>query len=363
MSRKWSPAIGGMETYSLEITKALSRHVALETRVLPGRGSGYPPGPMALALFLVTTAIFLLRKAHRYDLIHFGDLVLFPLAWISSKRPHSGARVVTVHGLDLLFGRRSGLAPRIYRCFMGWAARRHAVMSVYITNSSNTAQLCEASGFIPATPIPLGVRLSGPLSTTPVPDRPPYLLFVGRLVPRKGAAWFADEILPALPEAVRLRIVGKGWDPRETRRLEQNPRVDLLGYLPDAELRLQRQHCAAVVMPNQPSPDGTDVEGFGIAALESAAAGVPIFASAVEGLLDAVRDGETGFLLPANDPAAWISALQDVLSWSDETRAAFAARAHASVAEHYSWERVARQTAACYAQVNAGSKRQASPAQ
>ena len=50
-------------------------------------------------------------------------------------------------------------------------------------------------------------------------------------------------------------------------------------------------------------------EGFGLAALEAAAMGVPVVASRIAGLLDAVVDGETGTLVPPRDPEALSEAL------------------------------------------------------
>jgi phosphatidylinositol alpha-1,6-mannosyltransferase len=353
VSRKWPPAIGGMETYSVELCAELPQFVKLTKRVLPGRANGYPPHPISLLRFLLATATFLLLHGGRYDVVHFGDLVLFPLAWLHAMRHRNVRRVVTVHGLDLLYGNRRGAGPAVYRRFLGWARRRsRASVHCYIANSRNTARLATEAGFAPVAPIPLGVRLRSPAPMPAAPRQPAYLLFVGRIVPRKGAAWFASEVLPQLPPPMTLRVAGNPWDPRETDKLKANPRVEVLGFLDAPSLDRERAECLAIVMPNRSSTDQTDVEGFGIAALEAARDGVPIIASAIEGLTDAIIDGKSGFLVAEKDVAAWLHAIQRIQAWTPAQRADYARTAVATVAAHYTWTQVARATVRVY---NAGT--------
>lgn len=348
ISRKWPPAVGGMETYSAELCAELGEMVQLATRVLPGRDNGYPPTAFELLRFFAKTAVFLLTRSRGFDIIHFGDVVLFPLAWLHARRHPRKARFLTVHGLDLLYGNRHGLAPRIYRHFLGWARRNASAVHCYIANSRNTARLADEAGLQPSIAIPLGVRISNNLLPRREPAQPPYLLFVGRLVPRKGAAWFANNVLPKLPHEMELHVVGKPWDATETADLEGNPRVKLLGYLNNEGVDRERANCLAIVMPNRTSPDNTDVEGFGIAALEAARDGVPILASAVEGIIDAIVDGKSGYLIAEGDTDAWVEAIGKIENWSPSERSSHADLAQAEVREHFTWHRVAADTLAAY---------------
>jgi phosphatidyl-myo-inositol dimannoside synthase len=196
----------------------------------------------------------------------------------------------------------------------------------------------------------LGVRLRHAPPRLSPPKEPAYILFVGRLVPRKGAAWFASQVLPKLPPPLTLHIVGKPWDQQETRALQTNPRVQLLGYLDEAGLDRERSGCVAVVMPNRSSRDQTDVEGFGIAALEAARDGIPIIASDIEGITDAIVDGKTGFLVSENDVSEWQKRISAIQAWSPGQRAEYAETAIATVAARYSWHRVASETIRVYRQ-------------
>jgi hypothetical protein len=136
ISRKWFPAIGGMETYSVELFTELENLVSLTTRVLRGRPNGYPPSLFHLLIFMLSSAGFLLTRGHRYDVVHFGDLLHFPLAWLHARSHLRMAQFITVYGLDLLYGNRSGLAPWVYRSFMAWTRRNAKLIHGYLANSN-----------------------------------------------------------------------------------------------------------------------------------------------------------------------------------------------------------------------------------
>lgn len=352
ITRKWPPAVGGMETYSAELSAALGTLVDIKVISLAGRSNGLPPTLIKLLIFLLTKAIYILFRGGRYDLIHLGDLALFPLAWLHAKRYPNRGRYITIHGLDLLYGNRRGLMPAVYRQFISWAKHHAALVHRYLANSHHTANLATAAGFSPIIPIPLGVSLDlQPTLLSPPTDptiETPYILFIGRLIPRKGAAWFAEYVLPNLPSNFRLHVVGKVWDLSEVAALMRNPRVTFYGYLDDAALREKRAKSLVIVMPNRSSPDGTDVEGFGISAIEAAWDGIPLLASAIEGITDAVIDGETGYLLPEGEPSAWVQAIVNIHAWSVQQRAEYATRASSKAREYFTWHRVALDTFAAY---------------
>ena len=344
VTRKWPPAVGGMELYSRELAAAYRHLGPTDVVALPGRADGRPPHLLRLLGFMVTTAWTLAVRRRRYRLVHFGDLVLFPLcAWARLWAPGT-RRIVTVHGLDLIYGRRRGALPRAYRAYLAFTRWLQGSAAAFVANSSSTRQVAEAAGFRAVHAVPLGITLEGedPQPADLAMADPPFVLFVGRLVPRKGAAWFARTVVPLLPEAVTFAVVGAAWDAEETAALASAPRCRHLGRLPDAEVEALRRSAVAVVLPNQPG-GVADVEGFGLAALEAAATGI-VIASRLEGLIDAVVDGETGFLEAHDDPAAWARRIAELLDWPTDRRAAFVAQGRAVLRRRYAWDRVARQT-------------------
>jgi len=75
--------------------------------------------------------------------------------------------------------------------------------------------------------------------------------------------------------------------------------------------------------------------------------GRPVVASAVGGLLDLVRDGETGVLVPARDPHALRAAIERLLA-DAELRARLGTAAREHVRELCDWDRVTAETIAVY---------------
>jgi D-inositol-3-phosphate glycosyltransferase len=76
-------------------------------------------------------------------------------------------------------------------------------------------------------------------------------------------------------------------------------------------------------------------ESFGLVALEAAACGIPVVASAVGGLLSLVDDGRTGRLIDGRDPADYARAVREILG-DDDRRAAMSA-ASVERARRYTW--------------------------
>jgi len=146
-----------------------------------------------------------------------------------------------------------------------------------------------------------------------------YLLFVGRLRVRKGV----EVLLAALAELRRrrvpvvLRIAGAG-EHRE--RLEHSvdewglrDAVAFLGTCDAPRVRRLLAGAAALVVPSI-------YEGMPLVVLEAMASGVPVVASRVSGIPEVVVDGETGWLVPAEDPEALACALAAVLADPAEAR-------------------------------------------
>jgi glycosyltransferase involved in cell wall biosynthesis len=128
----------------------------------------------------------------------------------------------------------------------------------------------------------------------------PFFLVVSALVPYKRLEVAIDAV-----RAVngRLKIVGRG--PEEARlRALAGPDVELMGWLPDPEIRSLYQQCQAVLMPG--------VEDFGMVPVEAQACGRPVVAFAEGGALESVIDGQTGILVRDQTPSAFAAALRQV---------------------------------------------------
>ena len=144
------------------------------------------------------------------------------------------------------------------------------------------------------------------------------LLTVARLVRHKGH----DQVLRTLAlldgrygDVVYL-IVGAGQEraslERQVAALGLASQVRMLGALPWREVERLYQACDVFVMPSR--QEGTDVEGLGMVYLEAGLRGKPVIGGRSGGIPDAVRDGETGFLVDPSDPEDLARALGRLLS-------------------------------------------------
>jgi phosphatidylinositol alpha-1,6-mannosyltransferase len=176
-------------------------------------------------------------------------------------------------------------------------------------------------------------------------DRP-VVVCVSRLVRRKGQ----DTLIRALPQLRRwvpgaaLLIVGSG---RYRARLaalaaELDVGTDVVfsGAVPGSELAAHYAAGDVFAMPCRTRRRGMDVEGLGIVFLEASATGLPVVVGDSGGAPDAVRDGETGYLVDGRDPAAVAERLTTLLT-DDALRAAMGAAGRDWVTREWRWDVVA----------------------
>src|SRR5690606_3656164 len=139
---------------------------------------------------------------------------------------------------------------------------------------------------------------------------------VGRLAKRKGASWFIENILPTLPKDVHYVLVGDGAErptiEKATKDKSMQSRVHLLGAVSNKEKRDWLAVADIFVMPNIKVPG--DMEGFGIVAHEAAMAELPVVASNLEGIAQALQDGQNAILLKPGDKEAYKKNLEYLLA-------------------------------------------------
>lgn len=358
ITRKWPPAVGGMETYCVELVKTLKARTELTLEALPGRANGDPPSTLSILGFGVKTALKLLTRPARYDVVHSADMAAWPLAMVARLRSRGAKIVLSAHGTDVAFASRKGLAPALYRAYLRLGARslRHTAV---IANSRATAALLKTHGFTAPEIVPLASPLTAQAAPESAPAR--YVLYVGRLINRKGCAWFVRNVLPRLAEDIRLKVAGTIVDESEREALD-HPRVDYLGPVFGDELSTLRRDAIAVLVPNIAAEGVAGFEGFGLTAVEGAAAGGVVLAAEIDGVADAVIDGETGFLLPTEKPEAWARKIAEIDAWDLQRRCRFIDGALCAVRRRYSWERVTAETLAVYCESRADGVSALAPA-
>ncbi len=180
----------------------------------------------------------------------------------------------------------------------------------------------------------------------------PYVLFVGRITRQKGVPVLLRAASGLIPEAQLVLCAGAADTPEqlaEVTELVDGLRGSRSGVLwipqmlPKPEVIQLMTHARVFAVPSIYEP-------LGIVNLEAMACGTAVVASRTGGIPEVVADGETGLLVPPDDPAALAEALNALLSDPDRAQAMGQAGRKRAVAE-FGWQAIAAQTAALYAKL------------
>lgn len=342
ISRKWPPAVGGMETYSQRLAELLPRYDEVDVLCLPGNRNGQPPRLLSLLIFGLSTAAKLMTRQPAH-VLHLADMSIWPLGVVGRMRSGKSTIVLSAHGTDVGFALRENFLGYLYKQYLKLGAKLLS-NALVIANSRATARIAADHGFSRLAIVPLGTNMTPPH----IPDKPlPHVFFSGRLIKRKGCAWFIHNVLPLLREDITLRVAGPVWDESERLALT-SPRVTFLGCLDRNQLAVEYASALCAISPNIDVATH-EFEGFGLTATDAAAAGGIALASLHSGLAEALIDGLTGFHLPPGDPSAWKDKIESILEWRPSERRDFIERSIRKVQDWYSWDRVAMETFAAYA--------------
>ncbi|MFC5826929.1 glycosyltransferase family 4 protein [Nonomuraea insulae] len=297
----WHPQAGGAETFAWEPARRFARaghEVCFVTARAPGQsrresveGVRFVRMGGVFSVYPLVLGWLSLRR-RRFDVVlDCQNGIPFFTPWVVGRRTRVLCVVHHVH--DRQFGvHMPGWLAAFGRFLEGpvsrWSYRRHESVAV---SPSTVLAMRERLGWRgPVHIVPNGVSVAqtGNIEKS----RVPRLVCLGRLVAHKRVHLLLDavaELRERWPDLV-VDIVGRG--PEEAALRERLPEgVTLHGYLPEEDkARLVAQAWLHV--------SASQGEGWGLSVLEAAALGVPTVAYDVDGLRDAVRHGETGWLLP-----------------------------------------------------------------
>ena len=168
--------------------------------------------------------------------------------------------------------------------------------------------------------------------------------FIGRIeINQKGLDTLVQALSILKSENVPFKalLIGGGKDEQTLNKLIAKlgleDSIEITGRL-DEKRFARLSECRIACMPSR-------FEGWGITAIEAAAEGIPVIASDIEGLREAVQDNETGVLIESN-PQNLANAIKDLLSNPDRIQALSQnAKKHAS---KFHWESIANEQRAIY---------------
>lgn len=333
------PEVGGVQTYLYEVARRLNRAHQVSI-VTPVKEARTPDAEMPRVIPPYANAISFWRAIHmlRPDHVLVGHA--HPQLLLAAALATRGRYATMAHGDDFLAAQQHWHRP-----LFNWLLAQSQPL---LTNSRATAKQLRQLGLPEPAVVYPG---TDPTQFSPGPEAtaaPPTLLTVGRLVPRKGI----DTVLRALPALLgtsadlRYQIAGDGPDrPRLgqlARDLNVAHAVTFLGRVPDEVLPEVYRRASIFVMPAHEKTDTASIEGFGIVYLEASASGLPVVAGRSRGAVEAVRDGETGLLVPPNDHEVLSATLLHLLQDS-ALRRRLGQAGRRWVEQEMNWDRTARQ--------------------
>lgn len=339
ISRAYPPVVGGIENQNYELSVWLPKYA--EVKTIANRH-----GKLFLPFFLPWAslqALFLMRK---YDVLLLGDGVLGIVGW-KVKLFYCKPIICVLHGLDLTY--RNWLYQNI------WVKFFLPKLDKFICVGRETLRVAKEKG-LPENKlafIPNGVDTEKNLGNWSRADlekildisldNKKVLLTSGRLAKRKGVAWSIQNVLPKLPENILYVVAGEGLDreniDKAIESTKTQTRVKMLGYVTDEVRSILWNTADLFIQPNIKVE--SDMEGFGISVIEAASCRLPVIASRLEGLQDAIIDGQNGFLVTPGEPQGFIDKITELLD-NEAFRKDFGEKARAFTIEHYSWEIIAK---------------------
>jgi phosphatidylinositol alpha-1,6-mannosyltransferase len=363
VSWNYPPAVGGIDNLVADVARALGavHDVTVATRRVPGAaadprvvrmGTGFGSFlPRALAYTLRSVA------SRTVDLLIAGSATSCSVTACAATLGRVPAAMLCM-GLDLVY------PNPLYQAQLRVSLPRHrAVVAI----SRHTRTLALRAGAAPERLeiIPPGgsseiMRL---IETAPSPEETkerfghpgrPWLLSVGRVIPRKGLHRFVREIFPRVLRAVPDTLLVIAGDDVSAGIIHREGELALIraavaelglennvlfaGRVRGADLAALYRAADVFVFPGRDLPH--DVEGFGMVVIEAAAAGVPAVVTSCGGIPDTVEDGTTGVIVAPEDAAGYADAVIALLL-DPRRRAALGAAARERALRGFTAEAIA----------------------
>ena len=330
ITRAYGERAGGMERLSWELARELDKSGKVSLKLLAHRGSR-----ATSPLFIIKGLIVGMWKARKADVIFLGDPLLSIIGWLLRKMLHKPI-AITVHGLDVIYPnlfyqwylKKLGLNFDLYLPISQYTStlltRLKVSGKIVVINPGVDDRYYDSSIEQNSLTKVLGVNVRGKK----------ILLTVGRLQIRKGHEWLIRNVLPKLDKNVVYVIAGSGKEEAQIRAAVRESgmshRVIMLGRAKVGALKVLYNTADIFVQPN--IKIAGDAEGFGLVLLEASLCGLPIVASKMEGITDAIREGQNGWLVEAENEKAWSKAISIILAGSQKQ-----IPARQFTRDHYDW--------------------------
>ncbi len=302
-----------------------------------------------LFLFGQLLALVSLLRRQRFSLIHAhwlipqGLIAVMGLILTRQRIP----LICTSHGGDLF-----ALRGTIFRRLKRWVIDHSQALTVVSRAMQSTvAGMGVAPDKVQA--ISMGVDLQHRFTPDSTVERSAgELIFVGRLVEKKGLRVLLEAMPKVLAKHPDMRLTVAGAGPLEaelrelSKRLDILERVDFLGMVTQSKLPALYRRATLAVFPFVVARSG-DQEGFGLVQVEAMGCGCPVIASDLPAIHDGITHEESGLLVPPGNPEVLAETVLRALNDHD-LRFRLAREARKRAMEQFDWETVAEKYVGLY---------------
>jgi len=296
---KWARDISGRGYEIVVVSCGGTAIEGIETHMFGGE----PGGAKNFFRFLFAARAFIKKRAP--SLVHAFQATGYGL-W-GATRTAGCSRILTPLGSDITINGRKGWLNRAYLSFVLHRYDHYTTPSNFLKEDmARLFPFTESK----TTVIPFGVELPEK-GKEAVSQEPVRIVYMKHLLPVYGPQVLIRALALIRKEspAVHLDMYGheyeSGWVREMVREYGISELVSFRGWIDMDRIYECLQEYDFMVMPSLS-------ESFGVAALEAAAVGLPVVATRVGGIPEIVIDGETGLLVPADDPQSLAEAIRSL---------------------------------------------------
>ena len=300
--------------------------------------------------FLFFNVYYSLRKLKNMDVIHVQWPIPNGLGALFLKKIYGIPYINTIHGEEVHLSRRYHMLFALR-----WLVNNS---SKTVTNSTATKKFCLEAGLdedkLEVIPFGVDTDFFRPLDV--YKDEGIFqILSVGYLIERKGFEYLIRAMPHVLKEHVnaRLKIVGSG--PLESKlkeliyELDLSYVVEIVKNITDEELLMTYNSADLFVLPSIVDSQG-NTEGLGVVLLEAMACGLPVIGSDVGGIVDIIKNNQTGILVPEKASINIAGEIIELIE-KDYIKNNLISNGFKMVIEKFSWRKIAEDSIVIYSNV------------
>tara|TARA_R110002049_G_scaffold137129_4_gene297019 strand:+ start:467 stop:1666 length:1200 start_codon:yes stop_codon:yes gene_type:complete len=295
---------------------------------------------LLIPFFLLSQYWLMLKlvRKHHYDIVHAHWIIPQGLiaALIRPLAPAGTPLVMTSHGGDLF-----ALHGKLFTTIKKWATGRANQLTVVSSTMKTIAEHLQLKAAPEISVIPMGIDSHNMFCPPPAHEERQGLLFVGRLVEKKGIEYLIAAmplVLAAYPDQ-RLTIVGDGPLNDHLRILCERhgitEHIEFKGPVSNREIPGYLQRSAITIFPSIVAENG-DQEGTPVAVMEALSCECATIVSNYPGARDIIEDGENGLLIDQKAPDQIARAIIYFLQ-NPDMRQKMGAAGRKTVQRDYDW--------------------------